>query len=379
MVKPSPEAVPGRDTRLFWPALAALLLVALLGACAVNPPLDLADTLPGAPPVRLESVPFYPQAAYQCGPAALAGVLGAAGTTMEPGALAPQVYLPGREGSLQAELVAAARRAGLIPYLTDEQPAALLQELQAGRPVLVMQNLGTPGVPTWHYAVMTGFDSAANRVVLNTGDQPGLAVAAPEFLRTWNWAGRWAMVVLRPGQLPAGVELARYTEAVLAFENVAGPAAAAAAWRAALERWPQAPGPYLALGNRAYHDGNPARAVEYYGRGLGHNRDHPALGNNLASVLGELGCAGAGIALLEPIHAALPEASGWRPVTAATLAELAAMAPGDQAACVARYSLSVPGLWSIWPPPWWARQISHFFRQGYPAAGAATAALGAQG
>ncbi len=116
----------------------------LLSACAVNPRLDLAATLPGAAPVRLESVPFYPQQAYQCGPAALAGVLGAAGTTIDPETLASQVYLPGRRGSLQAELVAAARRAGFIPYLTDEQPAALLHELQAGRPVLVMQNLGVP-------------------------------------------------------------------------------------------------------------------------------------------------------------------------------------------------------------------------------------------
>ncbi|MEE4146558.1 MAG: PA2778 family cysteine peptidase [Halieaceae bacterium] len=305
----------------------------------MNPRLDLAATLPGAAPVRLESVPFYPQLAYQCGPAALAGVLGAAGAAIDPAALAPRVYLPDRQGSLQAELVAAARRSGLIPYLTAGQPAALLAELQAGRPVLVIQNLGTPGFPRWHYAVMTGFDPATNRVFLNTGDERGLAVDAPEFLRTWDWAGRWAMVVLSPGQMPAGVDLALYTDAVIAFENVAGAAAAVPAWQTALERWPQAPAPYLALGNRAYFEGNLAQAVDYYARGLRHDRDDPALGNNLASVLGELGCAGAGIALLEPIHSGLPEASGWRPVTAATLAELSARTPGDKTDCAARYSL----------------------------------------
>jgi tetratricopeptide (TPR) repeat protein len=316
-----------------------LLSIFLLSACAVNPQLDLAATFPGAAPVRLESVPFYPQQTYQCGPAALAGVLGAAGVTIDPATLAPQVYLPGRQGSLQAELAAAARRAGLVPYLTDEQPEALLYELQAGRPVLVMQNLGTPDFPTWHYAVMTGFDISANRVFLNTGDRSDVAVDAPAFLRTWNWAGRWAMVVLSPGQMPARASLARYTEAALAFEKVAGADAAAPAWQAALDRWPEAPGPYLALGNRAYLEGDLALAADYYGRGLRRNNSDPALGNNLASVLGELGCAGLGIALLEPIHAGLPEASGWHPVTAATLAELAAIAPGDRTACASAYPI----------------------------------------
>lgn len=339
MVKPSRAVAPGCASGVVRSTLAAPLLIFLLSACAVNPRLDLAATLPGAAPVRLEPVPFYTQQAYQCGPAALAGVLGAAGATIDPETLAPQVYLPGRRGSLQAELVAAARRAGFIPYLIDEQPAAPLHELQVGRPVLVMQNLGSPDFPTWHYAVMTGFDTSANLIYLNTGDESGLAVDAPEFLRTWNWAGRWAMVVLGPGQLPARVSLARYMEAVLAFEKVAGADAAAPAWQAALERWPQTPGPYLALGNRAYTGGNLALAVDYYGRGLRRNGGDPALANNLASVLGELGCAGAGIALLEPIHAGLPEASGWRPVTAATLVELAATEPGDEIACASLYPI----------------------------------------
>ena len=70
---------------------------------------------PGHPHVQLSSVPFYPQEAYQCGPAALAGVLGAAGVAATPSSLAPQVYLPGRQGSLQLELMAASRRAGRIP------------------------------------------------------------------------------------------------------------------------------------------------------------------------------------------------------------------------------------------------------------------------
>ena len=159
--------------------------------------------------IRLQGVPFYPQLEYECGPAALAGVLGASGVSATPATLSPQVYLPGRQGSLQVELMAATRRAGRIPYIVDGTPQALVAELAAGRPVLVLQNLQTRDFPVWHYAVLVGLDAAANRVYLNSGAEQSLPVAAPEFLRTWDWAGRWALVVLRPGELPAGAQAAR--------------------------------------------------------------------------------------------------------------------------------------------------------------------------
>jgi len=292
---------------------------------------------PGHPPVQLRAVPFYPQLEYQCGPAALAGVLGAAGVSTSPATLAPQVYLPGRQGSLQQELLVATRRAGRVPYLVPADPAALFAQLQTGRPVLVLQNLRTRSFPVWHYAVLVGFDPVANEVQLNSGAEQGLAMAAPAFLRTWNWAGRWALVALRPGELPAQAQPSPFIEAVAAFEQVAGSNAAAPAWRAALRRWPGEPAPYLALGNLAYAGGDLPLALDYYRRGLGVSPGDPALGNNLASVLGELGCARTAAALLEPIQAGLAAGSNWHPVIAATLAELALQTQGGSAWCAALY------------------------------------------
>ena len=151
---------------LAWPARAFFLLALLgLGACSVNPKL----ALPAGETLLLGGVPFHPQTEYQCGPAALAGVLGASGVPVRPETLVSQVYLPGRQGSLQLELLGATRRAGRIPYVIDREPAAVLAELEAGRPVLVLQNVLTPSVPRWHYAVVVGSDPARNRFILNTG------------------------------------------------------------------------------------------------------------------------------------------------------------------------------------------------------------------
>jgi hypothetical protein len=325
-------------------AAAGLVLAAAVmsAGCSLNPALRVAEAMPrtvdGATPrpLLLEGVPFHPQTEYHCGPAALAGVLGASGVpadVADPDALAPRVYLPGRKGSLQLELVGATRRAGRIPYEIDGTAEALLAELAAGRPVLVLQNLLTRTVPRWHYAVLVGADPARNRLVLNSGTRERLEVAAPSFLRTWDWAGRWGLLALRPGEVPVRAEPARYLAAVADFEAVAGADAAAPAYGAALERWPQEPRAHLALGNQAYAAGDLATAARHFRDGLRHAPGDPVLGNNYASVLGELGCRDKARAAIRAALAATPQDGRWRARLEATAAEIEASPGGSEPAC----------------------------------------------
>lgn len=303
----------------------AFLFSALaLAGCAVNPRVQL----PAGEALVLGGVPFHPQTEYQCGPAALAGVLGASGVETSPEALRPQVFLPGRKGSLQVELLAASRRAGRIPYVVDGEPQALLEELDAGRPVLVLQNLWTPSVPRWHYAVVVGSEPARNRLVLNTGVDERKPVRARSFLRTWDWAGRWGFVALRPGELPAQADPLRYAEAVAAFETVGGAEASRLAWEAARTRWPGDPRAWLALGNLDYGAGDKRAALRWFQGGLAAAPGDPVLANNAATVLGELGCGDSARALLEPVQFATPASSPWRDALEKTLAAL----PGGEAA-----------------------------------------------
>ena len=318
--------------------LAGAFLAATLaaGGCSINPQLRVAEALPaGTGALLLGDVPFHPQTEYQCGPAALAGVLGASGVAITPEALVPQVYLPEREGSLQLELVAATRRAGRIPYVVDPSPGALLAEVADGRPVLVLQNLLTRSVPRWHYAVLVGADPAGNRLVLNSGTTRGLALGARKFLRTWDWAGRWGMVALRPGQLPARAEPAVYLTAVADFEAVAGGDAARPAYEAALVHWPQDSRPRLALGNHAYAAGDAAGAVAHYRAGLELSPGDPVLANNYASALGELGCRDEARAVLASAIAAAPADDRWRPRLSATVEEIEQGTAERSASCEA--------------------------------------------
>jgi len=291
------------------------------------------------------SVPFFPQTAYQCGPAALATVLADAGVDTTPAALSPDVYLPERQGSLQIELVAATRRHSRIPFLLPTDVSALLAELQAGRPVLLLQNLGTRSTPLWHYAVLTGYDLEHNSFRLNSGVEEGAWLPAPELLRTWDWGERWALVALRPGDFPAtgsDDDVARYFKSVADFEAVAGSEAAAAAWRSAAQHWPDKPGPTLALGNRAYAEGRLREAADWYARGLHLEPGNVVLANNLASVLGEMGCARAGEAVLGPVAASLAQDSEWKAAVNTTMGELKVQTDPDQEACKAVIS-EAPG------------------------------------
>ena len=193
-----------RPARMHW--LGGTLCLAVLGliqGCSLYPPLSVQELSAATQSVLVPDVPFFPQTEFQCGPAALAGVLGAAGVDTTPDNLAPQVYLPGRHGSLQLELIAATGRAGLLPYVLDGEPAALVGEIESGRPVLVFHNLRTRHFPAWQFSVLLGFDPADNEFIFNSGVDSSVTMNARTFLRTWNWAGRWALVALKPGTLPS--------------------------------------------------------------------------------------------------------------------------------------------------------------------------------
>jgi tetratricopeptide (TPR) repeat protein len=270
---------------------AACVLVFLLAGCATRGPVLPQLTSESVPPsVELATTPFFPQRDYQCGPAALATVLAASGVTVDADALVPEVYLPGRKGSLQPELVAAARSRSRLPYVLPPRADALLAQLAAGTPVLVMQKLGAGPWPGWHYAVLVGYDIAADRFLLRSGTDERLELPAARFLTTWDRAGRWAMVTLQPDQLPAAPELARYMEAAAGLESVGRAEEARRAYEAAARQWPDEALPQLGLANLAYARGDLQGAERRYTEVIRLAPRDVAARNNRAEVLLQLGC-----------------------------------------------------------------------------------------
>lgn len=271
-------------------AVGALILLLWLAGCATPQTASLLAKRPAgvAERVELTSVPFHPQEIHQCGPAALATALGSAGVELSPDALIGQVYLPGRKGSLQPEMLAAARRQGLVAYPLAPSLDDLLREVAAGTPVVVLQNLSFSFAPVWHYAVVVGYDLPKEELVLRSGTTERLIMTLAQFERTWAKGDHWAMVALPPDRLPATAREETYLSAAVALERTS-PAAAQRAYATALRQWPKSLVARMGLGNTAYALNDLSAAEAAYRQAT---MDHPDAGdawNNLAQALAELG------------------------------------------------------------------------------------------
>jgi hypothetical protein len=273
------------------PALAGLFFfIALLAGCATPQLGALLAQRPAGLPDRHEiaGVPFYPQEMYQCGPAALATVLAHQGLAVTPEAIAAAVYLPGREGSLQTDMLGGVRREGRVAYLLARRVEDVLREVAGGTPVVVLQNLTFSFAPLWHYAVVVGYDLTREEIVLRSGATQRLVMSLSVFERTWARSGYWAMVAVPPERLPVTAVEERYVDAAAAVER-ASPAAARRAYATALERWPRNAVALLGAGNAAYALKDIAGAEQAYRHATVARPDSADAWNNLAQTLLELG------------------------------------------------------------------------------------------
>lgn len=280
-----------RQQRHHSPALAGVFVcVAIwLAGCATPQVSALVQQWPVDLPaqVQLTTVPFVAQEEYECGPAALAMVFQAAGLPITADLLVEQVYLPGRQGALQVEMLATTRRNGLLPYVLSPNLNAVLQEVAAGHPVVVFQNLSLPVYPVWHYAVVVGFDRERNVLVLHFGTTRNTEISLFAFERTWARGNYWAMLALQPAALPVTALPDPLAQAIAALERV-NPKAAQTAYATALEKWPTHRGLMLGAGNTAYALGDITSAQQAYARLVQIHADYADGWNNLAQSLWDL-------------------------------------------------------------------------------------------
>ena len=272
--------------------LLVIVLLGFISGCANREPIitPILSDESRIYELELRNVPFYPQERYQCGPAALAMVLRHSGVMITPDELEPKVFIPAREGSLQLDMIAATRNYSRIPYIIESNLGALIAELQAEHPVLVLQNLGHKRLPVWHYAVVIGYSAIDDEVILHSGTTKRQIMHAKRFMWTWELAGRWAFVILKPGEMPALPDEYTYLKSVAAIERVPPPEILLEAYQAALKRWPDSDLALFSIANTHYMLGDLTAAENTYLRLLAKNPRHTAALNNLAEVLAEQGC-----------------------------------------------------------------------------------------
>lgn len=283
-----------------------LLIFVLSGCSAIIPQTEaLRDNFPSKLPkhIELDKVPFFPQEDYQCGPAALATILVNAGIKVTPDELVGQVYLPARQGSLQIEMLAAARRYGMVSYQLAPQFKDLLREVAAGNPVIVLQDYGVWPIPVWHYAVIVGYDYQNGELLLRSGKKPRLKIPFAILEYTWKESEYWAMVVVPPDRIPETANEFDYLIAVAALENLGNTRAAKQAYTTFLGRWPDNLTGTIGLANVLYATGELHEAELALRGALKKNPESVALLNNLAQTLSDQGKNDEALKLIEQASA----------------------------------------------------------------------------
>ena len=274
-------------------ACFAIFFCVLLGGCVARGPVMSERS------TELAQTPFFPQKRFQCGPAAMATVLVASGASTSAEALESSLYIPARRGSLQVEMLATPRVFARLALPLPRNPESIIAELEAGRPVLVLHNYGLPFWPRWHYAVVVGYDPVDDVFVLRSGEKQRQLMRSRLFMVAWHYGGRWAMVVLRPGETAALDDAQSFLEAAADFEKAASPADARETFEAAVRRWPREPVAYVGRGTAEYRLGHLAEAARDYAQALRLDPGQAGARNNLAQTLVDLRCPHRALSWLE--------------------------------------------------------------------------------
>lgn len=209
---------------------------------------------------RVENVPFIHQETGQCGPATLAMMLNFRGKKISVDEISSQVYTPGMKGTLQTDMISAARRQGLVA-VPIENMDSLLKEIAHGNPVIVFENLALSWMPQWHYAVVFGYDLSQEAVWMHSGPEENKKWTLKKLERSWKLGDYWGLVLLSPEQLSATATELEHAQAAVGLEQFGKNDEALIAYKTILTRWPESLSALIGLGNVEFNRKNYKQAV----------------------------------------------------------------------------------------------------------------------
>jgi tetratricopeptide (TPR) repeat protein len=173
----------------------------------------------------------------------------------------------------------------------------------AGVPVVILQNYGRGPFKQWHYAVIVGYDSRSGNLMLRSGETRDHIEHIAIFEYTWKDSGRWAMVAVPPGRVPATADRTRYFNAIVAVERAGQHRAAVQAYETFLARWPDDLGAGIGLANAHHALGELDLTEAALRRTLEHHPDSVVALNNLAQTLSDAGRSEEALQLIERVDA----------------------------------------------------------------------------
>ncbi len=230
------------------------------------------------------AVPFIAQKPNYCGPAALAMLADYYGHNVSQDEIATAIYLPQIRGTLTAELAEYAGQFDLWVRQYRGSRADLHQKLAAGVPLIVLGKFGTQ----YHYFVVLGFDDFNDTIIVHSDTRPDLSLSEDDFLRWWDRANRWTLLVCPPGRAQWNLSADEHNDLGVFLENTGQFLAAAGQYNAATQLEPTNSYYQMNLGNALLKEKLFAESASAYRQAVVLAPDNADALNNLAYAYVEL-------------------------------------------------------------------------------------------
>ncbi|MFZ6016582.1 MAG: C39 family peptidase [Nitrospirota bacterium] len=143
--------------------------------------------------IIIENVPFYPQETYQCGPAALAGVMNFWGINVSHSKIVKEIYSESAKGTLNIDMVMYAQRKGLHALQYAGSIEDLKKNINAGYPVVVLVDYGFSIYQSNHFMVVTGYNEYG--IIANSGKERATFIPGKKFLKSWERTKYWTLLI----------------------------------------------------------------------------------------------------------------------------------------------------------------------------------------
>jgi len=142
----------------------------------------------------IEEIPFIVQKKDQCGPASLAMVFGYYRVRISPDDLAEELRIEKMSGSLNLDLLIAARRHGFSARTPPGTIQTLKDYISRDIPVIALV-APDPAEDFFHFLVVYGFDDQTGQFIVHSGRKRALKIGYDEFRRIWEPSRNWMLVV----------------------------------------------------------------------------------------------------------------------------------------------------------------------------------------
>ena len=138
-------------------------------------------------------VPFYPQKAYQCGPAAMASVMSYWGRHDSPKTIAAEMFSETARGSLTLDMYLYATENGFEAKQGGASVEEIRHRVDSREPVIVLVDNGFWVVRIGHYLVVVGYSD--DGFFVHDGYKGNTFISFGDFEKKWSRTGRWALIM----------------------------------------------------------------------------------------------------------------------------------------------------------------------------------------